>query len=290
MQLVGPIGAWLLRPLLFIAMWCALATQAMAAGPLEGRFYGIDRAAGAELRVSRGGAGFEGTIRDGQGGSREFDLTPEGGGAAGMLRMDGRQVLMRLDPVEFGVEAVIVPVEEGGRLMTDQSQIFVFVRTDIELPDPPEGFIVPPPPSQRVVPAYGFLASYQFWSPTAVRDGYARLPTRHRTLIRLFPAVQLDVIWKLCLAPDAEAELGTATRGQGVSCDEVREVIARAQSDGRFDDYKAEVDAQADTLITAVRCGDNFVESKRTCDSAAIDVSRMATSLETAANVLDRYR
>ncbi|MEL7138071.1 MAG: hypothetical protein AAFP67_03430 [Pseudomonadota bacterium] len=292
MKFLVSIGARASRPLLILllAMWCAVGTQAMAAGPLEGRFYGIDGADGAELRVSRGDGAFAATIRDGDGGSRDFSLTPEGGGAAGMLRMDGRQVLMRLDPVEFGVEALIVPVAEGGKLITEQSQVFVFVRSDIDLPEMPEGFIAPPPPSQRVVPAYSFLSSYQFWSPAAVRDGYARLPTRHRTLIRLFPAVQLDVIWKLCLAEGAEVELGTATRGQGVSCDEVREVISRAQSEGRFGDYKAEVTEQSDTLITAVRCGDNFVESKRTCDEAAVNVSRMATSLETAANVLDRYR
>ncbi|MEM7500245.1 MAG: hypothetical protein AAF371_19970 [Pseudomonadota bacterium] len=290
MQPLCQIGAGLRRALLFLAMWCLAATAAMAAGPLEGRFYGIDRAAGAQLSVSRGETGFEGTITDGAGASRGFSLQAESGGAAGMMRMDGRQVLMRLDPVEIGVEAVIVPVADGGKLLADQSQIFVFVRRDIELPDPPEGFISPPPPGQKRVSASGFLASYQFWSPESVRDGYAKLATRHRTLIRLFPAVQLDVIWKLCFAADATAELGTATRGQGVSCGEVREVISRAQAQGRFDDYKDEVNRQAEILIQAVRCGDNFVESKRTCDQAAIEVSRMATSLETAANVLERYR
>ncbi|MEM6677455.1 MAG: hypothetical protein AAF675_06250 [Pseudomonadota bacterium] len=273
-----------------LLMWGVIAPTAGAAQQLTGQFYGIDGASGANLEVEQDGAGYRGRFTDALGNARDFEAVAEDGGASGLMRMDGREVVIRLTPVAFGVEALVVPVGEDGVLDTARGQIFAFIRRDIALPTPPQGYVEPPGPAQRRVGASGFLASYEFWAPEDVRDGYARLATRHRTLIRLFPAVQLDIIWKLCLAPDASSELGVATRGQGVNCADVREVIAMTQQDGRFGSYKAEVTAQGDVLRQAIRCGDNYVETKATCDQAAKEVSRMAVSLETAANVLDRYR
>ncbi|MEO0820621.1 MAG: hypothetical protein AAF074_09380 [Pseudomonadota bacterium] len=266
-----------------------LAGEAAASPLVKGRFYGIDDAAGAELRVRPSGDGYAGSLRDKEGNAREFTAEPEGAGIETVMEIDGRMTLLRIQPLPYGAEATIVPVAPDGRLLADQARIFAFVRTDIELPEPPKDFIQPPEPGRRVA-AYGFLSSYEFWSPSGVRDGYLALAPRHRTLIRLFPAVQLDVIWKLCLAPEADGALGIALRGQGVACAEVRDTIASLQSEGRFGDYKEAVGEEGDVLRQAIRCGDNYVESKSTCDAAAKEVSRMATSLETAATVLNRFR
>ena len=123
-----------------------------------------------------------------------------------------------------------------------------------------------------------------------VRNGYLSLPERFRTLIRLFSTVQLDVIWKLCLAPGAERALSVALRGQGVSCSEVVDAIAKTQLDGRFERFKAEVAEQKRTLHMNVRCADGYPESKTNCDRAARELSAQAIKLETAGMVLGRYR
>ena len=138
--------------------------------------------------------------------------------------------------------------------------------------------------------ANGFLASYEFWSPTGVRNGYLSLPERFRTLMRMFSAVQLDVIWKLCLAPSPDAALAIALRGQGVTCKEVIDGVAKMQRTGKFNRYKAEVEKQRETLRLSVRCADHYPESKETCDRAARDLSAQAVTLGTAATVLGRYR
>ena len=108
--------------------------------------------------------------------------------------------------------------------------------------------------------------------------------------MRLFPALQLDVIWKLCLAPEATRALSTALRGQGVSCAEGVEGIAETQKSGTFERYKAEVAQQNATLRMTVRCADGYPESKQNCDRAARELGDQAISLDTAGAVLGRYR
>ena len=100
----------------------------------------------------------------------------------------------------------------------------------------------------------------------------------------------IDVIWKLCLAPDATRALSIALRGQGVSCSEVVEGIAETQKSGAFERYKAEVAQQNATLRLTVRCADGYPESKQNCDRAARELSAQAISLDTAGAVLGRYR
>lgn len=265
-------------------------TVAQAQDTLDGRYDGMADAAGAAIDISPDSGGFRGTFYDAGGRRQKFLADRVGETAEAVLDMDGRTVLMRMTPLPFGAEVALVPFAADGTLDIGASRIINFVREGLEVPKLPEGYVPAPDGSGGRLAALSFLVSYEFWAPTGVRHGYMALAPRHRTLVRLFPAVQLDVIWKLCLAPGAADALGVALRGQGVTCDEVRDGIAQAQRTGRFDDYKAEVQRQGALLRTAVRCADNYVMSKQVCDRAAQDVSRAAVSLETAATVLGRYR
>ncbi|MDT8345860.1 MAG: hypothetical protein RQ752_15645 [Thermohalobaculum sp.] len=269
-----------------------LAGQGLARAQdvLDGRYTGISEAAGAAIEIAPDADGFRGVFFDARGLSQKFAADRVGDTAEAVLDMDGRTVLMRMSPLPFGAEVALVPFAADGTLDIGGSRIVAFVREGTDVPQPPEGYVPPPDGSGGRIAALSFLVSYEFWAPTGVRHGFMALAPRHRTLIRLFPAVQLDVIWKLCLAPGADDALGIALRGQGVTCDEVIAGIATAQRTGRFDAYKAEVAQQAAQLRTAVRCADNYVMTKSVCDRAAQDVSKAAVSLETAATVLRRYR
>jgi hypothetical protein len=165
-----------------------------------------------------------------------------------------------------------------------------FVRSGLELPRPDADFVAAPADARGRITANSFLASYEFWSPEGVRNGYLALPERFRTLMRLYPAVQLDLIWKLCLAPAAGEALALALRGQGVTCADAIDGIAEAQRSGRFDAFKREVRDQKASLRTTVRCADGYPESREACDRAARELSAQAVSLDTAATVLGRYR
>jgi len=257
---------------------------------LTGKFYGVDAAAGASIEMRPDKGGFTGTFFDAKGNSQDFKADNNGGTAEAVLGMDGGTVLMRVVPLPFGAEVTLVPFDANGNLVLQRGSRLNFVRAGLSLPQPGTDFISPPHDDRGRVTANGFLASYQFWDPTGVRNGYLSLADRSRTVIRLFPAVQLDVIWKLCLAPGAAQALSIALRGQGVACDEVIAVFAKAQQSSAFERFKDEVGAQSKVLRLTVRCTEGYPESKPACDGAARDLARQAISLDTAATVLSRYR
>lgn len=263
---------------------------AAAAEDLSGFYYGVEDATGASIEIRPDSEGFMGTFFDAQGNSQAFEADRAGDIAEAVLDMDGRTVLMRMVPLPYGAEVTIIPFDEEGNLVIAAGRVLNFVRTGLSLPRPGADFVEAPRDDRGRITANSFLASYEFWRPTGVRNGYLSLPQRFRTVMRLFPAVQLDLIWKMCLAPSADRALAIALRGQGVACTEVIEGIAEAQRSGTFVKYKAEVARQKATLRMTVRCADFYPESKQNCDRAARELGAQAISLDTAGTVLARYR
>jgi hypothetical protein len=280
-----------MRLWLLALLACLLApAAAVAADSLNGTYLGVDDATGARIRISPDAGGYSGTFYDARGRSQPFQADSVENAAEAVLDMDGQTVLMRMAPQPFGALVSIVPFRADGTLAFEFSRALGFVREGVKLPEKPDNFMPPPRVPGQSVAANAFVESYQFWDPVGVANGYLGLPERYRTLVRMFPAVQLDVIWKLCLAPGADQALAIALRGQGVACNEVVQGITRTQRANRFDDYKAEVETERQALQTAVRCADGYVASKRECDASARRVAEAAVSLRTAGMVLSRYR
>ena len=275
---------------LFAALLAVLLALPAWAEDLVGRYLGVEDAAGAQIDIRPDSEGFRGTFYDAAGRSQRFEADRDGDTAEAVLDMDGRTVLLRMAPLPYGAEVALIPFDAQGRLVIEAGRVLAFVREGVRLPKRPADYLDPPrEPGQRIA-GNSFLASYEFWDPTGVRNGYLALPERFRVLVRMFPAVQLDVIWKLCLAPGADQALAMALRGQGVACPEVIDTMATLQRAGRFGDYKADVSSEKEVLRTSVRCADGYVESKPVCDAAAAELSRAAVSLRTAATVLARFR
>ncbi len=264
--------------------------MAAAAEELSGFYYGVEDATGASIEIRPDPKGFLGTFFDARGNSQAFEADRAGDIAEAVLDMDGRTVLMRMVPFPYGAEVTLIPFDAEGNLVIAVGRVLSFVRTGLSLPRSGADFVEAPRDDSGRITANSFLASYEFWRPTGVRNGYLSLPERFRTVMRLFPAVQLDLIWKLCLAPSADRALAIALRGQGVACDEVIEGIAETQRSGAFANYKAEVARQSATLRMTVRCADGYPESKQACDRAARELGAQAISLDTAGTVLARYR
>lgn len=278
-----------LRSLVAILM-CTWAGAAYSADALSGSYFGIDDAQGASITIDPDAGGYRGVFFDASGSSQDFEADRAENIAEAVLDMDGRTVLMRMVPLPFGAEVAIIPFDGQGRLILEASRLLNFVRQGVSIPSAPKDFSEPPRRAGETIAANAFLASYQFWDPIGVVNGYLALPERFRPLMRMFPAVQLDVIWKLCLAPSADRALASALRGQGVECPDVLQTIVATQRSGQFSRYKNEVESERQTLRMVVRCADGYVESKEACDAASQRLSEAAVSLRTAAGVLSRYR
>lgn len=263
---------------------------AVAQDQLSGRYYGINDGQGAWVEIEPDSGGFRGVFHDAAGKSQAFDADQVGAVAEAVLDMGGQTVLLRMDPRPYGADVGLIPFDAKGNLVLPSARLLTFVREGLSLPNPPPDYVDPPRNAVGRIAANSFLASYEFWPPEGVRDGYLSLPARFRTLMALFSAVQLDVIFKLCLADSGGSALSQALRGQGVACAEVVDGMAKSQRNGSFAGFKQEVAVQRDTLRLAVRCADGYVESKEDCDTASKSVSRQAVSLQTAATVLERYR
>lgn len=158
------------------------------------------------------------------------------------------------------------------------------------MPQQPRRFLPAPTGPVRAFDARAFVESYPFWEPLGALWAYEALEPRHRTVIRLYPLVQTDLLWKLCQSPQRGAGLAEALRGQGVVCADVMNAIAAAQTSGAFDRFKSDVAKERALLVTTLDCGDKYVSHGPGCAEASRETARRAVSMETAATVLRRYR
>ena len=276
--------------LLMILLWAVAPLSSQAAEALNGLYFGVDDAAGASIRIEPDSQGFSGTFFDRNGNSQSFEADRVEDAAEAVLDMDGQAVLLRMAPLPFGAQVSLIPFNSEGNLELEYARSLGFVREGTSLPELPADFVSAPREGCERIAGNSFLSSYQFWEPSGVVNGYVCLPERFRTLMRMFPAVQLDVIWKLCLAPRADRALAFALKNQGVDCKGVLAGIASAQRNGRFNQYKGEVTSERNSLQTSVRCADGYLESKETCEAAARTLKSNAISLSNAAMVLGRYQ
>ncbi|MFN3615228.1 MAG: hypothetical protein ACK4WC_11825 [Rubrimonas sp.] len=271
----------------------ALALTAFAAAAqaqLGGGYFGLDEADGMRLRVERSGGGVRGSIDLGDGTARSFDAQPVGDGAVeAMIPTPEGQLLIRIFPEPIGARVVLAPVADGvldaGRLMS-----LAFLRDGVALPEMPTRFLPAPAGPVRAFDGAAFVDSYAFWEPLGAAFAYDALEPRMRTIIRLFPTVQTDVLWRLCRSPERTAGLAEALRGQGVGCQEVVSAVRAMQTGPAFDRFKRDVATERALLMTAISCADDLRRQRPECQRAAGETARRAVSMETAATVLARYR
>ncbi|MEM7059721.1 MAG: hypothetical protein AAF557_19215 [Pseudomonadota bacterium] len=276
---------------LLMLVFVVLSGQAARADEvLNGLYFGVDDAAGASIRIEPDPQGFMGTFFDRHGNSQNFEADRVEDSAEAVLDMDGQTVLLRVAPLPFGAQVSLVPFNAQGNLELEFARSLNFVKEGVQLPEQPIDFVPAPRSDCNSFAGNSFLQSYQFWEPSGVVNGYVCLPERFKTLIRMFPAVHLDVIWKLCLAPQSDRALGVALQRSSVDCAQVRNGIAEAQRAGKFDFYKSMVNGEKDTLRTSVRCADGYLSDKTTCNRAAEEISKAAVSLRTPAMVLQQIR
>lgn len=280
---------------LFAALFSLLAW--LAAGPaaaeLRGGYRGVDAAEGMRLSFSGSGGQISGEL-SGPGGSRvAFTANRLDSGAEAKSTFKGRPVYFIFTEEPLGVSVIAIPLGPGDTAMADQTEAMVFIRDGVVEPPRPARYVSPPGGPGGTIDPRAFVESYAFWPSVNVGYGYSMVRGRYRTLIRLHPLVQTDILWKLCRAPTATAVLSDALRGQGVTCDDVLNAFGGMLRPGgtvdAFNRFRRDVETQKAELVEAIVCSNDYRRNDPVCKRSGARVAEAAVSLETAKSVLGRY-
>lgn len=278
---------------LLSSLIAALLFASSAAAELRGVYNGIEAASGMRLEFSPGEERMEGVFFDRTGESRPFDADTLETGAETVMERDGQKVYMLFNEEPLGLTLIAIPMTEEDELMTQRTEALVFIKEGVQAPPRPARYVPPPAGPGGTMDPRAFVESYPFWPSVNVGYGYEMVRGRYRTLIRLHPLVQADMLWKMCRSQTSPAGLGEALRGQGVNCNDVLAAFARIMAPGRavqnYNRYRREVEAEREALVTAIVCSIDYRRNDPECMAAGKEVSRRAVSLETVKTVLSRY-
>lgn len=265
-------------------------TAITASAQVAGRYDGIDAASGMTLAIEESGQRARGTLTMDDG--REIDFRGEivGETLEATFTDGGVRVYLRAVTEPIGARVVLVPMDEDNQLRVDRTRAYAFLREGVSLPERPTRYMPPPTTRPRAIEPRAFVASYPFWPPLSVAMAYEALEPRFRSVVKLYPLVQADLLWKLCTSPERTPGIAEALRGQGLSCAEVSQAFRRMQETGSFDRFKRDVTASSAALITTLGCADDLRRLEQACKDAAQETARRAVSMETAGTVLARYR
>ena len=264
-----------------------------AAAEVMGGYFGIDQAAGMKLDFADGRRGLDVTLTMPNGERREFTATRLPTGAEALVDEPGGKAIYVFTAEPLGLSFVMAPLGADDLPDPARTVAFLFLKDGVAAPPRPARYVEPPAGPGGTIDPRAFVESYAFWPSRNVAWGYEMVRGRYRTLIRLHPVVQADILWKLCRANAAPEALAEALRGQGVGCDDVLGAFGRMLRPGGpvepFNAVRRDVEAQKAALVEAIHCSIDYRRNDPECRRAGARVAVAATSLETVKSVLDRY-
>ena len=276
-------------PMIRLLVLLSLLVAGAARADLSGRYKGIEQGGGLALELEIDGDAASGAITLGDGVRRPFTGEPVGRGVEAALQgEDGRSMFLQLAPQGAGLLARVAPFDADGRLSAEGARAYAFIPESMPIPDPPARYMDPPEGRPRVIDAEAFIASYPFWPPLAAARGYDAVAPRYRTVIRLFPAVQADLLQKMCQSPERTAGIAEALDGQGVTCQDV--LNAAPEGGAAQARLRAAADAERPILMTALDCATDLTRTDSDCARAGRETAARAASMETVATMLRRHR
>jgi hypothetical protein len=275
---------WIIRAL--AAAVVALTAQA-ASAQLSGGFFGIGAAQGMRLTIDRNGGG---ALVGPDGLSRPFSAERTGDGFEAMLEGPEGRTLMRVTPAKAGAKVVLAPVDDGGALDAGRMTALAFLSDGTELPPQPDRFLPAPTRPVAAFDAQAFVDSYPFWEAEGAAFAFEAVAPKYRTVIRMFPLVHADILFRLCRVDPRPAAVAEAMRGQGVTCNSLAATEQRLRAGNGWERFERDADLERAKLLKSLACADDLLRRKPECKEAGDEVARRAVSMETVGTALARYR
>ncbi|WP_340110165.1 hypothetical protein [Pikeienuella sp. HZG-20] len=264
-----------------------------ALAELSGDYRGIDAADGMKLTLSSSGGRISGRLTESSGAVATFTANPLPSGAEARTVRNGRDVYFIFNEEPLGVSLVVLPLGPNDTASPAETEAMFFLRAGVAQPPRPSRYVPPPEGPGGTIDPRAFVESYAFWPSANVAYGYAMVRGRYRTLIRLHPVVQADILWKLCRADTSPAVLEEALRGQSTTCGDVLAAFGRMLKPGGsvepFNRFRKDVEAQKAALVEAIVCSIDYRRNDPECKRAGARVAKAAVSLVTVKSVLERY-
>ncbi|MEX2517800.1 MAG: hypothetical protein WD969_00540 [Paracoccaceae bacterium] len=283
----------LMRIVAGLALIALFSLSRPAMAELSGVYIGLDESQGARLQFQPGGNRLQVSLTGLPGAPSSFSADKLETGAEATVNADGRKLTYVFTEEALGVSLIIFPLDAKGLPIAAETVAYGFVREGLSPPPRPARYVDPPEGPGGTIDPRAFVESYAFWPSRNVAYGYGMVRGRYRTLIRLHPVVQADILWKLCRADASSAALADALRGQGVGCDAVLAAFGRMLKPGgavaKFNAFRRDVEAQKAALVEAIVCSVDYRRSDPDCKRAGARVAKAAVSLETVKTVLSRY-
>jgi hypothetical protein len=273
------------------AVFIAAALFALAAAAqLSGGYFGIGAAEGMRLTIEPGGSGARGALTGSDGVRRPFEASRVDDGFEAMLEGPEGRTLIRVLPAAAGARVVLAPVDEAGVMDAGRMAALAFLRDGTELPRQPTRFLPAPTRPVQAFDARSFVDSYPYWEAQGAALAYDAVAPRYRAVIRMFPLVQADILFRLCALNPRPPAVAEALRGQGVTCDSVMSARSRLTSGGGSARFVDAVEAERVILLQALGCADDLLRRKPECARLSDEIARRAVSMETVGTALARYR
>lgn len=265
-----------------------------ASAELRGVFNGIEAASGMRLEFGAGAdeSAVQGVLRDRDGAVRPFDVDLLDNGGEATIERGEQRIYTLFVEEPLGLTVVFIPLGEDDELMTQRTEAMVFLKEGVTPPPRPARYVPPPDGPGGTIDPQAFVESYAFWPSANVGYGYEMVRGRYRTLIRLHPIIQADVLWKMCRSQTSPTGLAEALRGQGVNCQDVLSAFQRIISNGgvqTYNRFRADLDAERAALVEAIRCSIDYRRNDPECTASGAAVAQRAVSLQTVKTVLSRY-
>lgn len=275
-----------------ILLYSHLSAQA---NEMAGTFVGIDEADGMAVWINPDPSStkrFKGRVLAKNKTVYNFTADRVGETLQGQATAGGRSAYLHISYKSVGIVLnwipILSPAREGVPAKTGETISYVLIREGTYIPQLPGYFAPPPAPDRRSMNTLVFLDSYQFWPPAAVNHGYALIPSNHRALLRFYPTVQTDILWKLCKAGSLSPQRQSTMRGQGVSCPDIIDAVDAMQQYGSFNRYKKDVAVEKEEFRISVGCGQGMLRSE-TCKKIAKKAAERALDLRNVRSVINSY-